>query len=184
VANVEVFGSDLAPFTTADEGAVKGGRSSTDRTLSGLTLEGGASSGVPTSASSIEMPAIDRKGPLELRGREDRIINGEIGRASLALLFNRPTCASLKSPGSTPKDEHMIDIAQVDFSHHSNPISSGSVYDLNPSSSIPCSGVIVPNYKPLIRGTWIEKELPTGGPPKKLSTRLIHFVCYPMTGPK
>ncbi len=181
VANVEAFGSDLAPFTTADEGAVKRGWSSTDRTSSGLDLETGASSGVPTPASSIETPAIDREGLLELSRRDDGIINGEIGRASLTSLFHRPTCASLKSPGSTPKDEHiskhsMVDIAQVDFSHHSNTISGGSVHDLNPSSSLPCSGVIVPNYQPLVRGTWIEKELPIGGPPVKLSTRLIHIV--------
>lgn len=96
--------------------------------------------------------------------------------------FDRPTCASLKSPGSTPKDE-MIDIAQVDFSHHSNPLSSGSVHDLRPSSSIPCSGVIVPDYQPLVLGTWIEKELPTGGPPVKMSTSLIHVVVS-YDGPK
>lgn len=34
---------------------------------------------------------------------------------------------------------------------------------------------VAPKYEPLTQGTWIERELPTGGPPVKLSTRLIHI---------
>ncbi len=180
MANFKALVSDIAPSTSTKEHAVRRGGSSPDRTSSGPTLDSGASSGLPTSALSIEVPAINREGPLELSSREDGIIDSEIGRASLASLFDRTTCASLKSPGSTPKDEHtsknhMIEIAQVDFSSHKNPISSKSDHDL-PSLSIPRSTVIVPNYQPLIRGTWTVKELLRDGPPVKLSTRLIHIV--------
>ena len=183
VANVETFRSCLASSTTVDQDVVKRGWSSPDRTSSRPTLESGACSGVPNSASNIEMPATNPKGPLELGGRRDETINGEIGRASPAsqYLVDRQTCASLMSPGSTTMVEPISkrpvrDFAQLDYSDHSIPISSGSLHDFDRSSPILCPGVVAPNYQPLIRGTWIEKDLPTGGPPVKLSTRLVHLV--------
>ena len=114
--------------------------------------------------------------------RQDGIILSDIGRASPTSqhLLDYPKCRSSKSPGSFPRDEPISKIpvrdnAQLDFSNHGNPKSSASVRDLDLSSPVLCPGVVASNYEPLIQGTWIERELPLGGPPVKLSTRLIHI---------
>ena len=182
MANVEPFRRSPARFKTADQGGVGRGWSSIDRTSSKPALETGGFSSFPTSASSIAMPAIDPKGSLEPRGRQDGIIDSDIVRATpiSQYLFDRPSRGSLKSPKSIPRNESISkssarDKAQLEFSDYSNPISNASVPDFNLSSPIPCLGVVAPRYEPLIQGTWIERELPTGGPPVKLSTRLIHI---------
>lgn len=181
MANVGAFRSCPPRSTTADQGAVDRGWSSNDRTSSRPALENGGCSDFLTSASSVEVPTVDPEGSLEPRGRQDEIINSDIVRTSPTSQyhFDRPTWASSRSPRSTPRDGFISKLPvrhkmKVDYSEYRNPKSSVSVHHLNTSSPIPCLGVVAPNYEPLIQGIWIERELPTFGPPVKLSTRLIH----------
>ena len=151
IANVGVLGRGLALSTTGDEGAVRVSGNSVERTLSRTTPE---------------MPAIDSG------STSDVAIKGEKGRVSPASqdLFNRPTCAS-------PLSQYPVrDTSQLDFSGQRYPTSSGSLHRLNPSLPIRRSVVIAPNHQLLIRGQWIERELPTGGLPVRLSTDLIHLI--------
>lgn len=172
VANVEAFRSLPTPSTSADQGAVERGWRSTDPTASGPTLENAKCSGFLTSASSVEIPAIAPEGLLGPRARQDGATNSDIGRASTTSqhFLDRLNSPSLKSPRPVPRHKPMPklpvrDKTQLDFSNHLNPRSSASIRE---------SGIVASKYEPLIQGTWVERELPTGGPPVKLSTRFIH----------
>ncbi|KAF6227104.1 hypothetical protein HO133_008545 [Letharia lupina] len=182
MGDIEAFRSGPTTSTNADLAAVGRCWSSTDRTLSGPKLGNGGCSDLLTSASSIDMPARDPEGSLEPRGRQDGIINSDIRQASPTspYLFDRPTYVSSKSPRSIPRDGSVSklpvgDKAQWDFTDHNNPRSSASVQSLDLSRPIMYPDAVAPKYEPLTQGTWIERELPTGGPPVKLSTKLIHI---------
>lgn len=183
VATVETVESGLALSPARDDGAVRRSWSSTERTSSGSSPEIDVCSGIPTSAPSIDRPAIDCGSSLELRRQQDEISNSEIGRASLTSpasqhQFARAKCPS-KSSNSlsnvevTPK-RPARDIAQPEFSVQSSLTSIGFGFDSSPSP-IPCPDDVPSEYQPLVRGKWIEKELSAGGPPVRLSTRRIHI---------
>ena len=166
--NIKAFISVPTPSTSADHGAVERGSSLTDPTSSGPDLGKAKHSGFPTSASSVEIPAMDPEGRSGRRAQQDGVSKKNVRQASPTSekLLGRPKCASLKSPRSVPTTVPVRDNAQLDFSDHVKPRSIASVRE---------SGVFASKYQPLIRGRWIERELPTGGPPVKLSTRLIHI---------
>ncbi|KAL9099809.1 MAG: hypothetical protein Q9163_004744 [Psora crenata] len=164
----------------ATEAVFEKERTSTDGKSSGQFSETAACSVDLTSTSSASLSSTGRTGPLELTRNQKEPLCSEIGKGRSPLLgpIDRPSNDLSGSLSSMPSDEHIAGFLVGDTlsnpSNNKNSEYNDTVHELNPSASDGCLDIAIPNYEPLIQGTWMEKELPNDGPPVKLSTGSIN----------